>query len=64
MAIIEFTVPTEEKIEIFGELKRVKYEVLVSEGRKNGWRGRCWAVEIRGRGGTAVSMSRLLKEGR
>ena len=62
MAIIELTVPTEERIEIAGELKRAKYEVLVSEGRRNGWHVRCWAVEIGCRGFPAVSMSRLLKE--
>ena len=54
--------PTEERIEIAGELKRAKYEVLVSEGRRNGWHVRCWAVEIGCRGFPAVSMSRLLKE--
>ena len=62
MAIIELTVPTEERIEISGEIKRSKYEILVSEGRKNGWRMRCWAVEVGCRGFPAVSMSRLLKD--
>ena len=41
MAIIELTVPTEDRIEISGELKRTKYEVLVTEGRRNGWQVRC-----------------------
>ena len=62
MAIIELTVPTEERIEISGELKRAKYEVLVSEGRKNGWRVRCWAVGIGCRGYPAASMSRSIKD--
>ena len=57
MAIIEITVPTE--VEISGEIRRAKYEILVSEGRKNGWRIRCWAVEVGCRGFPAVSMSRL-----
>ena len=62
VAIIELTVPTEERIEMAGELKQSKYEVLSSEGKKNGWRVRCWAVEVGCRGFPAVSMSRLLKE--
>ena len=35
MGIIELTVRTEEIIEISGELKSAKYEVLVSEVKKN-----------------------------
>ena len=62
MYIIELTVPTEERIEVSGELKRTKYEVLISEGRRNGWRVRCWAVEVGCRGFPAVSMSTLLRE--
>ena len=62
MAIIELTVPTEDRIEIAGELKQAKYEVLISEGKKSGWRVRCWAVEVGCRGFPAVSMSRLLKD--
>ena len=44
MAIIELTVPTEDMIEISGEFKRSKYEVLVTEGKKNGWNVTCWAM--------------------
>ena len=62
MYIIELTVPTEDRIEISGELKRAKYEVLISEGRRNVWRVRCWAVEVGCRGFPAVSMSSLLRE--
>ena len=62
MYIVELTVPTEERIEVSGELKRTKYEVIISEGRKNGWRVRCWAVEVGCRGFPAASMSTLLRE--
>ena len=62
MVLIELTVPTEERIEISGELKRAKYECIITEGKKNGWRMRCWAVEIGCRGFPALSMSRLLKD--
>ena len=62
MHIIELTVPTEERIEVSGELKRTKYEVLISEGKRNNWRVSCWAVEVGCRGFPAVSMSTLLRE--
>ena len=62
MGIVELTVPTEERIEISGELKRNKYEKIVNEGRQNGWRVRCWAVEVGCRGFPAVSMSSFLKD--
>ena len=62
MAIIELTVPSEERIEVAGEMKRSKYEILSTEGKKNGWRVQCWAVEVGCRGFPAVSMSRLLKD--
>ena len=62
MGIVELTVPSEERIEISGELKRNKYEKIVNEGRQNGWRVRCWAVEVGCRGFPAVSMSSFLKD--
>ena len=62
MAIVELTVPTEERIEIAGESKRLKYEKIVHEGKQNGWRVRCWAVEVGCRGFPAVSMSGFLKD--
>ena len=62
MHIIELSVPTEERIEVSGELKRTKYEVLKSEGKRNNWRVSCWAVEVGCRGFPAVSMSTLLRE--
>ena len=62
MGIVELTVPTEERIEVAGELKRAKYEQLVVEGRQNGWRVRCWAVEVGCRGFPAMSMSSFFKD--
>ena len=61
IAIVELTVPNEDRIEVSGELKRLKYEQIAQEGRKNGWRVRIWAVEIGCRGFPAVSMSTFLK---
>ena len=62
IAIVELTVPNEDRIEVSGELKRLKYEQIAQEGRKNGWRVRIWAVEIGCRGFPSVSMSTFLKD--
>ena len=62
MGIVELTVPCEERIEISGEIKRLKYEQIVNEGRQNGWKVRCWSVEVGCRGFPAVSMSSFLKD--
>ena len=62
MAIIELTIPSEERVEVAGELKRSKYEQIATEGKINGWRIRIWAVEIGCRGFPAGSTVTLLKE--
>ena len=36
MIMIELTVPTEDRIEISGELKRTKYTPIVEKGKQNG----------------------------
>ena len=36
LGAIELTVPSEERIELSGELKRAKYEKLVEEGKRKG----------------------------
>ena len=62
MAITELTVPSEERIEVAGELKKQKYEKIATEGKQNGWRVRCWAVEVGCRGFPATSMSCFLRD--
>ena len=62
IGLIELTVPNEERIEVSGEIKRMKYEPIVQEGRKNGWSVRIWAVEVGCRGFPAVSMSTFFKD--
>ena len=62
MAIVELTVPSEDRIEISGELKRNKYEKIVTEGRQTGWNVRCWSVEVGCRGFPAMSLSSFLKD--
>ena len=62
MGIVELTVPNENRIEVSGEIKRLKYEPIVQEGRRNGWRVKVWAVEVGCRGFPAVSMSSFFKD--
>ena len=62
MGMIELTVPIEERVELAGELKKEKYQSIVSEGKQNGWRVKCWAVEIGCRGFPALSLSNCLKD--
>ena len=62
LGIVELTVPNEDRVEVSGELKRLKYEQIVQDGRNNGWRVRVWAVEVGCRGFPAMSMSTLMKD--
>ena len=60
--MIELTVPSEERIEVSGELKRQKYEKVALEARTRGWRVKIWAVEVGCKGFPAVSLSNFLKD--
>ena len=62
MGIIELTVPSEERIEVSSELKKMKYEGLKIEGRSNGWAVTVWAVEVGCRGFPASSLATFLKD--
>ena len=64
LGIMELTVPNEDRIEVSGELKRLKYEPIAQEGRKRGWRVRIWAVEVGCKGFPAVSMSTFFERHR
>ena len=57
MAIVELTVPSEDRIEVSGELKRMKYEQIAQEGKLKGWRVRIWAVEVGCKGFPVISLS-------
>ena len=50
MGVIELTVPSEERIEVSSELKKMKYEGLKIEGKTKGWAVTVWAVEVGCRG--------------
>ena len=62
MGVIELTVPSEERVEVSGELKKSKYAVLQQEGKKNGWGVQIWAVEVGCRGFPAASMATFMKD--
>ena len=62
MGVIELTVPSEERIEVSSELKKMKYEGLKIEGKTKGWAVTVWAVEVGCRGFPAASLATLLKD--
>ena len=62
MGVIELTVPSEERIEVSSELKKMKYGGLKTEGRTKGWAVTVWAVEVGCRGFPAASFATLLKD--
>ena len=62
MGIVELTVPSEERIEVSGELKQEKYAKIAAEGRGRGWAVRIWTVEVGCRGFPAASMATFLKD--
>ena len=62
MGVIELTVPSEERIEVSGELKRTKYEAIAEAGRQKGWKVRVWTAEVGCRGFPAASVAILLRD--
>ena len=54
--------PSEERIEVAGELKRQKYEKIALDGKINGWSIRIWAIEVGCKGFPAVSVSTFFKD--
>ena len=62
VSFIELTVPSEDRIEVSGELKKAKYEAIATDGRRKGWRVQIRAVEVGCRGFPASSMASFMKE--
>ena len=54
--MLELTVPWEERMEEAQERKREKYQELVEDCRRNGWRTRCMPVEVGSRGFASHSL--------
>ena len=62
IGLIELTVPSEERVEVSGELKKAKYASLQEEGKTRGWNVHMWAVEVGCKGFPAASMASFLKD--
>lgn len=56
--LLELTVPWEERMEEAQERKREKYQELVEDCRRNGWRTRCMPVEVGSRGFASHSLNK------
>ena len=56
--LLELTVPWEERIEDAQERKREKYQELVEDCRRNGWRTRCMPVEVGSQGFASHSLNK------
>ena len=61
MGVIELTVPSEERIEVSAEAKRLKYVEIEELAKMRSWRCRVWTVEIGCKGFAAGSLVYLLK---
>merc|ERR1739842_280995 len=62
IGLIELTVPSEERVEVLGELKKARYAPLQVEGKTKGWNVHIWAVEVGCKGFPAASMGSFLKD--
>ncbi len=58
LILMELTVPLEERMEEAQERKREKYQELVEDCQKNGWRTSCMPVEVGSRGFASHSLSK------
>ena len=62
LAVIELTVPTEERVEISAELKRNKYTDIEVTSERRGWKTKIWTIEVGCRGFPAATTSSFFKE--
>ena len=62
VGLVELTVPSEERVEVSGELKKTKYAPLPQEGKTNGWNVQVWTIEVGCKGFPASSMASFLKD--
>ncbi len=58
LILLELTVPWEERMEEAQERKREKYQELVDDCLRNGWRSRCMPVEVGSSGFASHSLSK------
>lgn len=58
--LIELTVPWEDRIEEANERKRAKYQELVEQCQRRGWKARCEPIEVGCRGFAGRSLCKVL----
>uniref|UniRef100_A0A3B1JAJ2 Reverse transcriptase domain-containing protein n=1 Tax=Astyanax mexicanus TaxID=7994 RepID=A0A3B1JAJ2_ASTMX len=58
--LIELTVPWEDRLDEAHERKRTKYEELVIDCRKQGWKAKCMPIEVGCRGFAGQSLYKTL----
>ena len=57
--LIELTVPWEDRIEEANERKRSKYQELVEQCQRGGWKARCEPIEVGCRGFAGRSLCKV-----
>ena len=62
MIVTELTIPLEERMEVSAEMKKSKYEELISESARSRWKTTVYTVEVGCRGFAANSLSIFLKD--
>ena len=62
VGLVELTIPSEERVEVSGEMKKTKYAPLQQEGKTNGWNVQVWTIEVGCKGFPASSMASFLKD--
>ena len=60
LLIVELTVPWEERLQVAHERKRLKYQDLVDNARRNGWNTTLFAIEVGTRGFPSASLQKFL----
>lgn len=60
IVLLELTVPWEDRLEEAHERKMAKYEELVRDCRKQGWKARCMPIEVGCRGFAGQSLYKAL----
>ncbi len=58
LVLLELAVPWEERMEEAQERKREKYQELVEDCRRNGWKTRCMPVEVGCQGFASYSLNK------
>lgn len=62
LIMLELTVPWEERMDEANESKRAKYQELVDECRRQGWKTSCEPLEVGCRGFAGRSLCRVLSQ--